>query len=345
MDFSFAQIKRGWLLAALASAVVFSAQAQYPESRQGQPIIFSSPQNDDVGSNMPSLSPKPPGALSLEDTVQAPAKFSFNGPPTIGPLPAVVPTISLAEVAQRQDMLDRRNNWLLLTPAEILGLATPEKILGISERDAFGQPKNSTAMERYTERQNLLLAPRTNAFQTDRSSPAWDFLSDRRSASNTFNSSWRNPENAVNPLFPSGSDRDILGRRNEDRSWAKLFSQPAPTPTPTPTPAQLADMERFRQLLNPGMSTAEPAANPESGGIKTSLPQTLLVSGLGQPPPSRIGAVFTPLNSGIGKAADLPKLPSVWGLSYTSSPAAWGPQQAPWLSPGPQPFIAPQRKF
>jgi hypothetical protein len=106
-------------------------------------------------------------------------------------------------------------------------------------------------------------------------------------------------------------------------------------------------MDRFRQLLNPGSPATAPTATPALGGLKTSLPQTLLGSGLAQPQAARIGASFAPLNSGIGKPADLPKLSGAWGLSYTSTPpaAAWAPQPAPWLSPAPQPFVVPQRKF
>ena len=36
-----------------------------------------------------------------------------------------------------QELLDRRKNWMLLTPAEIIGATTREKLLGIQERDAM----------------------------------------------------------------------------------------------------------------------------------------------------------------------------------------------------------------
>src|SRR3974390_2820241 len=122
MDFNFTQLKRGRLWAALAWGGAFSAQAQSTVPRGVQPIIFSSPRNADIGSNLPPLSPKSPLELDLEAAAQAPATFKFNGPPEARPLPIVVPAISSAEAARRQDLLDRRNNWMLLTPAEILGL-------------------------------------------------------------------------------------------------------------------------------------------------------------------------------------------------------------------------------
>lgn len=327
------------------AAVLWVAACPARAQHGGQPIIFSSPASDGPASQMPSLSPKPPESLDLGDVAQAPLQFNFNDSPLAAPLPSVAPMVSPAEAARAQDLLDRRNNWMLLTPAEILGKATPEKMMGIPERDAFGQRKYPTALERYTERQNQMLPAKTNALQMGYSSPAWNFPGDRGGASNSINGGWGNPENLANPLFNSTPDSQSLARQNENGGWSKLFGQPAQPPAPDP--AQLTDMDRFRQLLNPGSPATAPTATPALGGLKTSLPQTLLGSGLAQPQAARIGASFAPLNSGIGKPADLPKLSGAWGLSYTSTPpaAAWAPQPAPWLSPAPQPFVVPQRKF
>ena len=236
---------------------------------------------------------------------------------------------------------------MLLTPAEILGAATPEKMMGIPERDAFGQPKNLTALERYTDRQNQLQLrmAKTNALLAGDSSSTWNFSGDAFAMSNSISGGWRNAEASDNPLFNSASDRQTLARQNENNAWSRLFSQPSAVSAPDL--AQQADMERFRQLLNPGSSSGSPATTSSSEGMRTSLPQTLLGSDLDQPAPDQIGASFPPLSSGISKPPELPKLPVAWSLGYTSAPpaAAWAPQQAPWLAPGPQPFVAPQRKF
>jgi hypothetical protein len=172
---------------------------------------------------------------------------------------------------------------------------------------------------------------------------------DRRGASNSLYGGLEGSEGPAGLLMNSSPNNPFLARPNADGGWSRLFeSTPNPTPLstsllPEPSPAQAEGMERFRQLLNSGSSAATPAA----GGIKTSLPQSLLGAGLGQPPTPRIGASFAPLNSGIGKPVELPKLSGAWGLNYTSPPpaATWAPQPAPWLSPSPQPFAVPQRKF
>ena len=139
---------------------------------------------------MPPLSPKPPESLDLGDAVQAPTiQFQRFAPGRAAAIGRANGLIRPSRAAQ--DLLDRRNNWMLLTPAEILGQVTPEKMLGIPERDAFGQRKYSTALERYTERQNQMLPARTNALPAGDSSSVWNFSDDRRGMSNSIPGGWR----------------------------------------------------------------------------------------------------------------------------------------------------------
>ena len=89
-----------------------------------------------------------------------------------GLLPAPLPpAISPGQARQMQQLLDEQKNWALLTPEQILGPPTREKILGIADRDAFGQPKNETGMMQYLERQEQLRA-RTNDVSSDAADPA-----------------------------------------------------------------------------------------------------------------------------------------------------------------------------
>src|SRR5208282_4774162 len=283
MGFILAYLKRGLPLAVAVWSGAFSVQAQGLGPRQGQPILFSSPDSDNVDTtNLPSLTPQVPGSSDLEGIAQAPKNFDFNPLGDALPLPPR-PGFS-GETAQQQD---RRRNWTLLTPAEILGAATPEKMMGIPERNAFGQPKNLTALERYTDRQNQLQLrlAKTNALLAGDSSSAWNFSGDTFAMSNSISGRWRNAETSHNPLFKFASDRHTLSRQNDNNAWSRLFDQPAAMPAPDL--AQQADMERFRQLLNPGSSSANPATTSSAEGIRTSLPQTLLDSDLDQPAPNR----------------------------------------------------------
>jgi hypothetical protein len=337
MGFNLAYLKRVLPLAAVLVAA-FSVQAQRAAPRPRQSILFSSPESDTVFSNMPPLAPKPSESLDLGNASQAPPPFSFNGPPVDTPLPVVAPVVSRAEALRLQDQLDRRKNWMLLTPAEILGTTTPEKIMGIQEHDAAGRPKNLTALERYTERRNQPPPADTNA----NAFPTWNFSDKQPGTLNSIPGGLGSSDKMAGSLLNSAPDNQLFAGQNGNHNWSRLFD--SPLPAPVVTPAQPTDMERFRQLLKPGSSSA---AAPALSGMKISLPQTALSSGLGQSALTPVGASFTPLNSGIGKPAEMPKLPSIWSLSLTSPPSAaiWAPQPPPWLSPTPQPFANPQRRF
>jgi hypothetical protein len=341
MGYRLAYLVRAPLLAIVVSAGVFSASAQRQPPRSFQPILFSSPGSESVQTNLSPLASKSPGTPALEDATPAPLPFDLGGPSADLPLPASPPAVSRAEALRFRELMDRRKNWILLTPAEILGVNTPEKIMGIQERDAAGRPKNLTALERYTERRNLAASAFTN------SAPflLWNNPSNKSAAlPGGLPGNWAGPDNPSGTLFDSTPDNQNPAGQNDNNSWSRLFGSPAPAPMAAP--AREADMGRFKQLLRTG-SSAPVAATPALGGAKAVLPQTALSSGLGQSALTPIGASFTPLNSGIGRPPELPKLPSIWSLSPTSAPAAavWAPQPPPWLSPTPQPFAAPQRKF
>jgi len=351
MGFNFAYLKHALPLAAVLVAV-FPVQAQRAAPWRGQPILFSTPKSDTVFSNMTSLSPKPPESPDFENTLQAPSSFDFSGPPVDMPLPLNLPGISPAEASRLEDLEDRRKNWILMTPAEILGATTPEKILGIHEHDASGQPKNLTAMERYTERQNQMVPGSTNTNVY----PTWNFSDKQRDTSNSIPGGLGGPDNKGSSLLNPAPDNQMFAGQNKNNSWSKLFG--SPSRLPVVTTEKQANMDLFRQLLKPGSpviaektislsSTAVPTAPSLVRDIQISLPQSALSSGLGQSALSPVGALFTPLNDGISKPAEMPKLPSIWSLSLTSAPsaAAWAPQPPPWLSPTPQPFAVPQRKF
>ncbi len=346
MGFNLAYLKRVLPLAAVLVAV-FSVQAQSAPPHPRQSILFSSPENGTVFSNTPSLSTEPPEALDFGNPLQAPPPFSFNGPPVDTPWPVVAPVISRAEALRMQDLLDRRKNWMLLTPAEILGTTTPEKIMGIQEHDASGRPKNLTALERYTERRNQPPPADTNANAV----PTWNFSDKQPDALNSIPGGLGSSGNMAGSLLNPTPDNQPFAGQEGNHNWSRLFDSPSPSllsaPSPVVAPAQQMDMERFRQLLKPGSPSTAAAATPLLSGIKISLPQSALSSGLGQSALTPVGASFTPLNSGLGKPAEMPQLPSIWSLSVTSPPsaAAWAPQPPPWLSPTPQPFTSPQRKF
>jgi hypothetical protein len=340
MGFTFAYLKRGLPLA-FALAAVFPSQAQRSAYHTLQPIVFSAPDRDSILSNMPSLTLQQPEPLDWRKTMEAPPSLNLGNPPVDTLPPPDAPTMSRAEMLRMQEQQDRRKNWMLLTPGEILGATTPEKIMGIQERDSAGRPKNLTALERYNERRNQVLTTDLNTNLM----PAWNHADRQSEMSNLFIPGPGRLDNPPGLLLNPEPDNSTFGAQNDNNSWSRLFG--SPLPAPMALSATTTNMDRFRQLLKSGSSPVAAAAAPLLGNTKAPLPQTALSSGLGQSALTPVGASFTPLNSGIGRPAELPKLPSIWSQSLTSPPAAavWAPQPPPWLSPTPQPFAAPQRKF
>jgi hypothetical protein len=310
MDFRSAHLKRPPVLAAVVLVGCFSPKCNTRRSRRDNPFGFLHPRNDTVSSNVPTLSPKSLESLDFGNSAHIPLPFDLDGPPVDTPPPPVALTISPAEQAQLQDLSDRRKNWILLTPAEILGTTTPEKILGIQEHDAAGQPKNLTAVERYTERQNQMLSANTNAFQNGiRLRPG---IFPGTAAINPTDSTpsmvdWKTRRSWRTPALNSRPDNRTLAGPNQNGDRSKLFD--SPTPLPAPNPAQQLNLERFRQLLGSSPSPA-PAATPSSNDKLFSLPEMSPDVKLDQPSLNPIGASFTPLNSGVGKPASLPTLPT-----------------------------------
>ena len=148
MGSSFANLTLRLLFAGAALAVVCPAEAQHAGRRPGEAILFSSPDGDDVSSNMPSLAAKPPEMLDFENAIQSPGPklggASGNGAPA-----APRPPISPAQVQAMQRQLDERKNWALLTPEQILGLPTQEKILGIRTASIWTAKKQSVVAQYY----------------------------------------------------------------------------------------------------------------------------------------------------------------------------------------------------
>ena len=329
-------------LAGACMAVALSIEAQQPATNAGQSIIFSSPDNGGASSNLASHADQFSSPLNFQDNFQGASAVPTFDSPSAAPPPG--------EEQQLQRRLERRKDWVFMTPAEILGVTTPEKILKVQERDAAGQPKNLTPIERYNERQQAKNAKTNDPYFSNHPMPSGNFWSDRNNHTNAV--SFNPPDNGLKNLrstlfnnsLNTAPDNDFFANQGEGSVWSKLVDLPAPVPASEP--AQQADMDQFRQLLERGLSPT-PATTFAPGGTTFSQPQTPSASGFTRPLVNPAGASFIPLSSGIGKPAGLESLPGVTGQAgnqpaFTSSLA---PQPPPWMSQTPQPFVVPQRKF
>ena len=319
-------------------ATVLSAGAQQPPQQKAQPIIFSSAQGDDNTPSVPSLTPQAVEQPNLANEFQTPpAGLNFSFPSDTLPLPQM-PAKTPAENQRLQKILEERRNWTLMTPAEILGVTTPEQIMGIREHDASGQEITPTPAERWLARQDQSQA--TNGLQNGAAAESWDFSSDRFNPDGTGRDNPRQFLDGFPNSAPNNSSGAPVGQ-NEGANWLK----PSGAATqPKINLEQQAAVERFRQMLEP----SQPATSQSgSDGKYFPTPTTTLNPNLGQTVLNPIGTPFTPLDSGIVKPQALSPLP---GITAPNNPQpdvvpSWMPQPAPWLSQGPQLFAPPQRKF
>jgi hypothetical protein len=347
MGFSAAQLS-GCLLVIGVAVAAFSAEAQPAGRRPGQAIIFSSPDGEDVSSNLPSLTAKPPELLDWANAVPSPGANSDAAAPAELPVLPQVPPISPAQVQQVLRRLDEQKNWAMMTPEEILGQPTQKKILGVTDRDAFGRPKDESVVMQYFNRQDQSLS-RTNAghFGAVDLSARHDLLNGQGSQYDP--DIWaaaggkRGGPAFMNPFSTAKTDNRGASARAPQNEWLKTFNLPAPPPKPTSE--QQSAMDQFQQLLQP---------HPASGGAAkgTGLVRPIFSSPATAPevaPPAivPIGVSYTPVSSGIGVPAGVPPLPSLFSPSNTvpAFEPAWKPQPPPWASPGPQLGVMPQRKF
>jgi hypothetical protein len=261
--------------------------------------------------------------------VRAP-EMNFQNPATANTrLPSPLPTTILPEQ-------NPRANWALMTPAEIMGVVTPEQILKIPERDAAGRPKNTTALERFYERQDQARTNDGTGFLSGTPPLRWEFPGDeneplKASGFNPAGSGLLNPAQQLNNPFQKPANAD---GQNGYSGWTKISISP---PAPVQNPARVQDMADFEKLLEP--SQPPKPASASSGERFNSAPQNLQGSVFSRPansPDTTLGQ----FNKGI---AALPGMPGQSVLPTVTAVPDWKPQPAPWMSKKPKPDVIPKR--
>ncbi len=346
MDFRLFNLKLSPLLAAAVLAVS-SAEAQSSVTNAWKPIVFSSPDNNEVSSNLtsPSTQPVPPANFKSLFQEASPVPSFDNFPTGPAPMPS--------EGRRLKKSSDQRQDWVFMTPAEIMGI-TPEKSSNFSKQDADSQRQESlTPMERYLERQSQPTRTNSYFFSPADSASAQGFWGDGSDRTNGVSSDpigsrfGIGRSTLLNQSLNAAPDENSFVGPNGDSGWSKLFGSPAPAPAPAPNPAQQASMDQFRQLLDPNAAPIT-AATTRSDSTTSFKAQTVLSDADStQPLVNPIGASFAPLSSGIGEPASLTPIPSITrqiSVQPSATPT-WAPQPAPWMSTAPQPFVVPQRKF
>ncbi len=158
-----------WWMGAM-SALALCAEGQSNAPAEAPVIIFSQPLTE--ASNQPSLFSR--HSLSPANELTTPGTdFKYGSP---GPTAAVAPPMPMnASAAQRlQKLLDEKANWALMTPEEILGVATPKSIIEGADSGADANGQHLSVMERYLARQEALrLAAYSNAVASEGLGGRW----------------------------------------------------------------------------------------------------------------------------------------------------------------------------
>jgi len=341
-----------------ALLVVSSVGAEPPATNAWQSIIFSSPTNTEISSNLTSHSTQPSSPSSFQNKLRL---FQDQSPVTIfDNLPAgPVPTPGVERRLRKSS--NNNGDWMFMTPAEIMGVS-PDQFLQTENRDTNSSQGSLSPLERYLEGQNPSAkvqagSPYNSSSAqnpwTDENGETNGALSDLISSglgnlkSTTFNPSLNNASNGA-------PNDNLFGTPNVAPSWSKLlgFSSPQPAPNPAQQQQQRqqqGEMDQFMQLLNPNFASIA-AATTSPNATTLPQPQTTVPPPVDSTEPlaNPIGASFAPLSSGmVGKPAGLTPLPGITQQANAQSvaPPAWAPQPPPWMSSTPQPFSVPQRKF
>lgn len=310
-----------------------------------QTIQFSKPVNQDPAATanafLPQANHKAPAAFN------APTSLFGNGP-DFDTLPAPPPVTYNPNAAQWQKVLEDRKNWSLMTPAQILGVPTPETILGITDP----QENKLSPEERYLQRQERLSQTGiTNALQRedtglwrkdDATTGPFQPTDDNSQFADSPDGSRRNPTmpNLNRSPFFNPNQRSLADMNQRmNPTWASPFE--SPEPLRKTTPEQLAGMERFRAFMQ---SPPAPDRTPASFSAQPAVPPDPFLQSL--PPYNPAGHSVAPLRTDITKPTGIMPLAGVSGLPPAPAKKAPLVEPPPWMSqPSPQSSTLPQRQY
>ncbi len=262
-------------------------------------------------------------------------KQIFNSSPE--DLPMLAPAPANNNNASVRDALDKRKNWTLLTPEQILGIPTAEQILGLPEKDS---DKNLTLEQKFLNRQSrpaAVAADGGRAGEPMRWNPA--------AAANPFvlksKADGDNPSGPTaeklepgtkffNP-FVSGSGQASRPDDNSGSAWTSDFARPS---RPKPSPEQQAEMESFRALMQPNPVPGQTPVATRFNVPPAPAPDPFLQA---RPVGNPVGLDVSPLGKLFSEPTGILPLPAVSTPPPTpiNVRPKWQAQPPPWLTPGP----------
>ena len=276
------------------------------------------------------------------DDFKAPRSL-FSAEPNL-PMPA--PSYQPAWNQSDNEAADKRKNWALLTPDQILGVKTPEEVLGTKDQD--GRKKLSLE-EQFLLRQREVRGaltngrpsalswrddanPFLNGDRNNRSQNQWPSYDSRRDDT-VRSDSIKSLKSLAGDMKPSGFQ--MPDEPQQDSLWISGFARPA---QPQATPEQTAALERFRALMTP--TPASDKVNPSATYFK---PVKAADANFEQPSPNMnpAGHTYNAVENDILQPQRLTPLPGVTGPATKKDEdkrPSWQAQPPPWMQSGPQAY-------
>ena len=340
---------------ALGGLLVCSAQVG--GKQRGRSIEFSAPRSDEVTTNLHQLTSRKDGLKQLEEDLYAPLqsfapRSSLEGvvaPPPRAPAPSAIQSKRVRE------LLERRKNWVFMTPEDLLAAPTVEQILKTPEYGADGQEKkNAGTFEGYYQRVTPKRSTRNNPGQLKDE----DYFSvTKKSSSGDMSSPGRDDANLPSGVRESADALKTMLQSEESSSpfarGATLngFSDPFRVGARTPSKEQILE---HKKLMDEYHSLVDPSWHPPVAANPFNLPLGDAAQSAAKPSSGLPVAFSSTSHKGLDAQMDITHpllgpagLPDVnaQALGQSRSASALPKVQETRVTPPAPSFTAPKRAF
>ena len=345
---------RVWAIVALIGLLACTAQGA--GKKRGRPIEFSAPNSDEVTTNLHKLTSRKDSLKELEEDLYksmqtfAP-KSSLDGvaaPPSRLPAGPVIPNKRVKE------LLERRKNWFLMRPDDLLAEPTLKEILRAPEYGKDGREKQPIpALERYFER---FATKRPAADRPDQLKDDERFGSVKKSSSGDETAAHDDPDlpsglkesaQALKKLFAPDTGGGLSAREGTPSRFSNPFGLGDNTLSKEQVLEHNKLMDQFNSTLDPSWHrpTAanpfnQPFGLPEAGQPK-KIPAGGLASSSGPAPHTGLDAQMDVRNPMLGPAG----LPDVNARALGQTRPALAPPSVEAPKVATPTFTAPRRAF
>ena len=344
--------------AALAVGGLLVCNAQPQAKQGGRPIVFSVPRGEAVSTNLQQLMSQPDDLKQWQEELYKPPlslepESSLDG---VVEFPARPAATSAVQNKRVKDLLERRKNWVFMSPEDLLAAPTVDEILKAPELGPDGQEqKELPAMQRFYKRlatkrsaTDNLLQPKTDElFGSPGQSKTPDDLAVHDDSS--LPSGLRETAQALQKLFEPGSSDSPFVQGAEHGNLYDTFGLGNNTLSKEQIEAHKKFMDDYRTVLDPTWhppavaAPGDPLATLADTASPSAKPPVRLPGLPGTTPPRGLDAQADILNPTPGPAV-LPDV-NAQALGQTK-PALALPQVTPTrLTPAAPSFDAPKRAF